>query len=202
MPNNVIIFIFAILTLGGCETHEPGASQLAVPSPPPATPPETETTQTKSEDSAKADRITAMYTGYKAEAFANTPDFTVADLQVLESDQPVTLVDCREDAERAVSMIPGAITTAQFEAIPEDYRGHLVVMYCTVGYRSGVYAKDLIERDFDAINLIGGVLAWAHEGNTFIDPDGNRTQRVHVYGPTWDLLPSGYESVQGGVPSP
>lgn len=143
-----------------------------------------------------------MYVEYKVDAFASVPDLTVANLQVIESDQPIALVDCREDAERAVSMIPGAISKAQFEASPEAYRNHRVVIYCTVGYRSGVYAKDLIGRDFDAINLIGGVLAWAHAGNTFVDPGGNQTRRVHVYGPTWDLLPYGYVSVFEGESSP
>ena len=68
--------------------------------------------------------------------------------------------------------------------------------------RSGVYAETLAERGFRARNLVGGVLAWAHAGRSFVDEDGNPVRRVHVYGAEWDLLPESYEGVHEGKPAP
>jgi hypothetical protein len=74
----------------------------------------------------------------------------------------------------------------------------LIVVYCTIGVRSGRYTKKLIRKGFDAHNLAGGVLAWAHSGGEFVDLKGNRTDTVHVYGEEWDLLPPGYMSTWEG----
>ena len=59
-----------------------------------------------------------------------------------------------------------------------------------------LYAKELVEQGVDVANLKGGVLGWAHADGRFVDPQGGRTQRVHVYGQDWDLLPDGYASVR------
>jgi sodium/bile acid cotransporter 7 len=141
-----------------------------------------------------------MYRGYRAAAFADVAEIEVGELPALEAREPVVLVDCREDRERDVSMINGAISKAEFEADAASYRDRVVVTYCTIGYRSGVYAMALAERGFRARNLVGGVLVWAHDGRPFADQDGNATRRVHVYGAKWDLLPDEYESVYEGKP--
>ncbi len=91
-------------------------------------------------------------------------------------------------------MIPGAITKTEFAARAEQHRDRRIMTYCTIGYRSGVYASELRRDSFDAVNLKGGVLGWAHAGGTFIDSDGRETRRVHVYGAKWDLLPDAYSS--------
>ena len=139
-----------------------------------------------------------MYEGYRAEAFADVDAIEVGALQGLQEREPVLLIDCREDRERAVSKIKGAISKAEFEADAERYRDRLIVTYCTIGYRSGVYTETLAERGFEAKNLVGGVLAWAHNGRQFVDENENRVRRVHVYGAEWDLLPEDYESVYEG----
>ena len=59
----------------------------------------------------------------------------------------VVVVDVREAAETAVSMIPGAVTKEQFEAEAERYAQHTVVAYCTIGYRSGKYCQELGKQD-------------------------------------------------------
>ena len=60
-------------------------------------------------------------------------------------------------------MLPHAITTAEFAArfrhgIPKEKR---LVVYCTIGYRSGKYAQELAKQGIKAENLEGGVLAWS-----------------------------------------
>lgn len=138
-----------------------------------------------------------MYAQYRADAFPTIEDVTVAELPPIDAEAPL-YIDCREPEEQAVSMIEGAITKAEFEANLARYRGRRIVPYCTIGYRSGVYTRELRDRGLEAANLIGGVLEWAHAGRPFVDSDGARTHRVHTYGAKWDLLPSDHSSVYPG----
>lgn len=141
-----------------------------------------------------------MFNRYRQEAFANVPSITPAEIR--ETDGRLVLVDCRSPEERAVSGIEGAISRDTFEANLESYRDRRVVTYCTIGYRSGVYAKELNTVGFNVHNLVGGVLAWAHADAPFVTPDGESTRRVHVYGRTWDILPDSHESVYEGKTTP
>jgi rhodanese-related sulfurtransferase len=97
--------------------------------------------------------------------------------------------------ERAVSMIPGAISKAEFEAHRADFAGKPIVVHCTIGYRSGVYVEKLAAESVDALNLAGSILSWVHAGQPVVDAEGNETHRVHVYGAKWDLLPEGYQAL-------
>ena len=114
------------------------------------------------------------------------------------------LVDCREAAERDVSVIEGSIDKAEFEHLlglaesaAEAFEGRRICCYCTIGYRSGLFAKDLaIARGLDAVNMRGSLLAWVHAGGKVVLRDsGAETNRVHVYGRRWALLPEGYDAV-------
>ncbi len=124
-----------------------------------------------------------------------TSEITVPELLELKKTKRVILVDNRTLEEQEISMIPGAITNTFFEEKPEDYINDTIIVYCTIGIRSGKYVKKLIKDGFDAYNLKGGVLEWAHAGERFIDKTGKETNRVHVYGKRWNLLPTGYEGV-------
>lgn len=141
----------------------------------------------------RLETIDAMYKEYKAD-FPEVRDITVSELLELDEDSYV-VVDVREVEEQRVSMIPGAVTSETFEANPEKFQDKTVVAHCTIGYRSGLYAEKLAEKGFDARNLKGSVLAWAHAGKPFVDSEGKETKRVHVYGPKWNLLPPDYEGV-------
>jgi len=144
--------------------------------------------------------VHTLYNDYSS-THPDIPDITVEEYLSLREERTVLLVDDRTSTERSVSMIPGAMSVEEFEAVWKDYRGtpivisNPVVVYCTIGVRSGRYTKKLIRRGFVAYNLAGGVLAWAHAGGEFVDPRGNRTDTVHVYGEDWNLLPPGYTPV-------
>lgn len=146
-------------------------------------------------DAAKRAEIERQYAGYRAE-FPDVPEYEASELIELApvAELPI-FIDARTPEEQAVSMIPGAITKEAFEARKEDYRDYDIVTYCTIGYRSGLYAKELREEGFRAGNLKGSVLSWAHSGGQFLDAEGKPTTRVHVYGEKWNLLPDGYEPV-------
>lgn len=147
-------------------------------------------------DSALEDEMISMYQEYRAEAYPDAPEIRVREYDSIRTDTNTVLVDVREKKEYAVSIIPGAVTQKEFEKDKDRYKSHQIIVYCTIGYRSGEYTEKLADEGFSAYNLVGGVLAWAHEGHSFTGlDDGNETNRVHVYGKKWNLVPKGYEAV-------
>lgn len=140
------------------------------------------------------DKIMTMYNGYKSE-FSEAKEITVKQLKTDLQSKKIVFVDVREDYERKVSTIPNSISMDEFEENIESYEEYLIVVYCTIGYRSGLYTEDLNFDGLDARNLIGGVLLWAYEGLLFRTEDRSTTRRVHVYGEEWDLLPPEYTGV-------
>jgi sodium/bile acid cotransporter 7 len=145
-------------------------------------------------DSEKRARIDELYESYKSD-FPGVRETTVEALVgELSAPVPPVLVDVRSDEERAVSMIPGALSREEFEARRDELAGREVVTYCTIGYRSGVYTRELMDEGWTASNLRGSILAWTHAGGELVH-EGSPTRRVHVYGPEWNLVPRGYEAV-------
>jgi len=140
-------------------------------------------------------KIEALYEEYRGGDLAGIPSLSVDDVLKRQSaGERIVFVDVREDVERAVSIIPGAITADDLAADPEAYRDAVIVPYCTIGYRSGLYTKTLRAEGWDAVNLEGSILAWTHAGQQLEGPTGE-TKRVHVYGPRWSLAADGYEPV-------
>lgn len=121
-------------------------------------------------------------------------------LAILE-DTNLVLLDIRQPDEQAVSMLPRSITTREFaerfrKGVPKEKR---IVVYCTIGFRSGQYAMQLASQGIRAENLEGGVLAWSHVGGPFEVRNGagmaTATRRVHVYDKGWNFLHPDYEAV-------
>lgn len=107
----------------------------------------------------------------------------------------IVLIDAREPAERNVSTLPDAITIEEFERQPNRLKDRQVIVYCTVGYRSGIETKRLISEGINALNLRGGIIGWCKQNGKLVDPDGNSTRKVHTYGQEWDFVPERYEAV-------
>src|SRR4051812_46166682 len=81
----------------------------------------------------------------KATKGLSVPLIKAAELKTILEDTNLVLIDVRQPREQEVSMLPHAITTAEFAAafrhgIP---KGKRLVVYCTIGYRSGKYAQEL-----------------------------------------------------------
>ena len=144
-------------------------------------------------DDAKRQRIEAMYQKSRR-SFPEVAEVTPDEFQALQSSEKVVLVDVRTDEERAVSMIPGAIASAQFEQQQADYKDAAVAVYCTVGHRSGHYAKQLHAGGWRVFNLKGAILAWTHSGGALESADGP-TRKVHVNNTRCDLVAEGYEAI-------
>lgn len=140
------------------------------------------------------EKMNALYQQSKAQ-FPEVPEISANELIERLEKEDIILVDNREKSERAVSMIPGAISVREFEENIKRYANDTVVVYCTIGERSGHRSKKLRKQNINALNLKGGVLAWAHAEGTFVDSQGETTNKVHVYGSKWDLLPEDYSAV-------
>ncbi|MBB3206410.1 rhodanese-related sulfurtransferase [Rhodopirellula rubra] len=110
------------------------------------------------------------------------------------SEPDFVVVDVRTDAEVNVSVIPGAITKAQYEKNADKYRGKLVIPYCTVGGRSGAYAKKLVADGVKVKNYKGSILKWVDAGLPVQTLDGRPTNRVHTYSDRYKI-PAAYEQV-------
>ena len=145
-------------------------------------------------DLAKRERMLQMYERYKSEAFSDAPDISVEELLRLLKKEKTVLADVRSKKERKVSIIPGALTEKEFKKKLNQYKDEKIIVYCTIGYRSGIFTRKMKKRNLDAYNLIGGILAWAHAGQTFSSPN-NDSLSAHVYGEDWNLLPEMYRAV-------
>ena len=148
----------------------------------------------KVSDVDKQTRIEAMYRQY-AQEFPTVKGITAVELQQLQRQgKKVILVDVRSPSEIAISYIPGAITLAEFERDLAQYQDAIVVAYCTIGYRSGLYAQKLQQQGIEILNLEGSLLAWSHSGGELTDGTKD-TRQVHVFGRQWQLTPSSYKSI-------
>ena len=137
--------------------------------------------------------IVQMYMNYRKD-FQDIKELSVESLLILQLKTPIVLVDVRTEQERNVSIIPGAISESEFHQKKDSFKGMLIVAYCTIGYRSGHFAKKIMQEGFLSYNLIGGVLAWAEAKQSFESKQGN-TNLVHVYSKEWNLLPQEYQAV-------
>lgn len=104
------------------------------------------------------------------------------------------LVDVRSDKEIAVSIIPGAITKADFEKNQANYRDKLVIPYCTVGGRSEKYAKKLLQDGWKVKNYKGSILEWVQAEQPLVTLKGQPTMRVHTYSSSY-RIPDKYQQV-------
>lgn len=143
------------------------------------------------EDQEKLNKVYKLYDEFKDE-FKSVEAIASEELKKIKT--KVTIIDVREKAEQDISMIPNAITKEEFEKNREKYRDSLVVTYCTIGYRSGLYADKLSKEGFQVKNLKGSLLAWVLSGEP-IQKDGKDVLTIHVYGKKWNILPAKYKAI-------
>ncbi len=135
---------------------------------------------------------TASLDELASEGAAAYPDAPVIRVEQAVARTDALLLDARGAEEMAVSMIAGAIPA---NALPDAIGDRVVIVYCTIGVRSGELTLALRKRGINAYNLYGGVLAWAQQDGVFVDSAGQPTRRVHVYGKRWNQLPKSFEPV-------
>mmetsp|Transcript_144574 Transcript_144574/g.360358 ORF Transcript_144574/g.360358 Transcript_144574/m.360358 type:complete len:229 (-) Transcript_144574:183-869(-) len=111
------------------------------------------------------------------------------------------LVDCRTPEERQVSTLAvqclPMVSADEFRAnAPQLLASYqTVVTFCTIGGRSGIFCKTLVDELVEAgyctdnpdilrrkiVNLLGGVACWLHIGGGLATPTGQATRRLHPW---------------------
>mmetsp|Transcript_7595 Transcript_7595/g.28641 ORF Transcript_7595/g.28641 Transcript_7595/m.28641 type:complete len:192 (-) Transcript_7595:955-1530(-) len=131
--------------------------------------------------------------------------------------ETIVLIDVRTEAEQSVSMLPNALAQeafeADFRASPERFNGAVLVPYCTIGFRSGLYAGKLQRKvrqleaerpGFQAsVANSEGVVMWSYEVGEFWTHDPRSAEpkvvkRLHVYGSEWDVAAEDMETTKFG----
>ncbi len=120
---------------------------------------------------------------------------------VKEQRDSVVVLDAREQSEYTVSHIPGArfigydsFDIKQIADIPKDSR---VVVYCSVGYRSGRVVEKMQKAGYHNVsNLWGGIFHWVNTGNA-VENEFGPTNNIHPYSEKWGKwLTSGHKTYE------
>ena len=141
----------------------------------------------------KREQIYSLYQSYKKE-FPDVQDVGPQEAMELVNTGKVFFIDIREPDEQSVSHLPGAITADFFLENIDNYHNFIKIGYCTISYRSGIFAQQLHQKGIPLYNLRGGLLAWVHGGGK-VYKGAVETRRIHVYSSEWDLGPDSYEAV-------
>ena len=102
----------------------------------------------------------------------------------------LVFLDTREKEEYTVSHIEKAIhvgyTHLDLSAVEKLPKNTPIVVYCSIGYRSGKVTEKLVDAGFTNVkNLFGGIFEWSNQERLLVDQDGNVTQKVHAYNKRW-----------------
>lgn len=112
-------------------------------------------------------------------------------LTAKDTAKPV-LIDRRERVEYDVSHLQGAIYANDREEaltiIKQAGKDRRIVIYCSVGYRSSVLARQLGKAGFTNIyNLEGSIFKWANEGRPVYRGD-REVHFVHPFDSKWRIF--------------
>lgn len=100
--------------------------------------------------------------------------------ELLQNDE-VVIIDVRESSEYEVSHLPksqryvhGLVSNLELDTP--------ILVYCTVGVRSGKLAKELQDKGFTNVSNIDlGLINWKNKGFSVVDMQERSTEKVHVY---------------------
>jgi len=119
------------------------------------------------------------------------PYITVDELTELKT-QPIIL-DAREPAEYNISHLENAITVGfnDFEiskvASLKIEKDKMIVVYCSVGVRSEIIGKQLLNKGYTSVfNLYGGIFDWVNKDGEIFNNLKEPTSKVHIYSKPWD----------------
>jgi rhodanese-related sulfurtransferase len=124
--------------------------------------------------------------------FSDVPHFDTATIKaIIGAAEPgaVQIVDVREPDEFAVSHIPGAINvpsgTADTDLLAAVSSDGLVILYCSIGFRSSSVARRLKSAGrTNVYNYAGSIFAWANAGQT-LQSNKSTATKVHPYNSNW-----------------
>lgn len=119
-------------------------------------------------------------------------------LKRMMAEREIVLLDAREMNEYAVSHIENAYYVGydafSLDAVKDISKDKTVVVYCSVGYRSGLVAKQLLDAGYtDVYNLYGGIFDWTNYGLPVVNSENKEVEQVHPYNTMWGFWVNKYE---------
>ena len=118
------------------------------------------------------------------------PYISVEELSELQISHIV--LDARELNEYKVSHLKNATCVGydffDINSVLEKYpnKDEKIVVYCSLGIRSEVVAKQLKDAGYTNVsNLYGGIFEWKNKGNEVYNKKGKPTKKVHVFSQEW-----------------
>lgn len=127
------------------------------------------------------------------ETFPDVPQMSTERLAgLLEQGERVVLLDARSAEEFDTSHLNGALRAEDVRSARDILEGRreesIVVVYCSVGYRSSRLAQQLRSRGIDNVfNLEGSLFKWANEGRP-VYTDTRQVRSVHPFDEDWGEL--------------
>lgn len=102
----------------------------------------------------------------------------------------VFVLDTRENEEFKVSHLKNARNVGYFwfdmRKIYDIPRDADIVVYCSVGIRSGKIGQKLINAGYKNVyNLYGGIFEWVNSGQPVYKLNGVQTSEIHTYNKDW-----------------
>ena len=124
-----------------------------------------------------------------AEKF-KAPTISVKGLEKLMSLENTVLMDARELNEFQVSHIKGAIHVGykKFDmnkVLSLVKSNSKIIVYCSVGYRSGDITSKLKNLGIQSFNLYGGIFNWSNSGKELFNSKGELTNKIHGFDKSW-----------------
>mmetsp|Transcript_44738 Transcript_44738/g.87720 ORF Transcript_44738/g.87720 Transcript_44738/m.87720 type:complete len:172 (-) Transcript_44738:66-581(-) len=142
------------------------------------------------DDAKRRAECLSLYDNKYRSGFREVTDVTAEEiLRIQRTDGLVSvlLVDCRSDEEIAVSKLPGSVSLEEFDRRSETLLAEgsgktEVIMYCTIGARSGSAARDFGAKfpGVKVANFRGSLIEWSHAGGEVVDTNGRPTRRIHA----------------------
>jgi rhodanese-related sulfurtransferase len=101
-------------------------------------------------------------------------------------------LDARERKEFEVSHLKNAkwvgFDTFSMKNLPKISKETPIVVYCSIGVRSGKIAEKLLSAGYKNVyNFNGSIFEWVNQGNPVYDMSGNLTNKIHVYDSKWGV---------------
>ena len=100
------------------------------------------------------------------------------------------LLDAREKKEFETSHLKNAVWVGYDTFSPENLasvpKDGIIVVYCSVGYRSEKIGAQLKTMGYARVyNLYGGIFEWVNRTYPIVDQKNEATSRVHAYDQDW-----------------
>jgi rhodanese-related sulfurtransferase len=119
--------------------------------------------------------------------------YSVPVISVSEAHQKsgdIVFLDAREKNEFDISHITNAHWVGyddfQVSRVPKTSKDALVVVYCSIGYRSEKIAEKLIKAGYKRVrNLYGSLFEWVNAGYEVVDKQNKPVKKIHTYNESW-----------------